>query len=320
MANPPLPPLSSLPFLGLLLLNLTTPLLTIRPAFASPRLMTPTAAQATVIPNAVTFNDQARLLGVALTQDSVAPGGVLTLRACWTALAPIAEDYTVFIHLIGAENSRPGERYTYPGLGRFPTSLWPVGEAFCDTYDVPIALWAAAPALDTLLVGLLDTASGVRLPSSVEPPAVAQVRVAPQRPPTSTPQHPLDARLGAAIHLSGYAASPELRSGVPFSVTLYWQADRDVLRDYKVFVQLLAADNTLLAQHDGIPRDGRYPTFVWRAGDVIPDTHTLVTDTLPAGPVRLIVGMYDALTLERLPVSGGAGGDFVQLYEGEVIP
>jgi len=281
--------------------------------------MTPAAAQATVTPTDLTFGDVARLLGIALARESVAPGGTLSLRACWTALAPITEDYTVFVHLIGAENSRPGERYTYPGLGRFPTSLWPVGQAFCDTYDVPVAPWAAAPELNTVLIGLLDAETGVRLPPSYDPPAVAQARVAPEKPPAIAPQHPLDARLGDAVTLRGYDASPELRSGAPLTVTLYWQAEHDVARDYKVFVHLLDADNTLVAQHDSLPRDGRYPTTAWRAGDLVPDAHTLVTDTLPPGqPLQLIVGMYDAATLERLPVAGG--GDFILLYEQQVIP
>jgi len=305
--------------MGLLSLNLAAPLLTIRPAFAPPQLMTPVAAQATVTSTDLTFGGVARLLGVSLTRDSVAPGGTLSLRACWTALAPIAEDYTIFVHLIGTENSRPGERYTYPGLGRFPTSLWPVGQAFCDTYDVPVAPWAAAPELVTVLIGLLDAETGVRLPPSYDPPAVAQMRLAPEKAPALTPHHPLDVRLGDAVTLRGYDTSPELRSGAPLTVTLYWQAEHAVAREYKVFVHLIAADNTLLAQHDGSPRDGRYPTAVWRAGDLVPDTHTLITDTLPVGqPLRLVVGMYDATTLERLPAS--TGGDFILLYEQQVLP
>ncbi len=37
------------------------------------------------------------------------------------------QGYTVFVHLVGQNDIRAGERCTYPGLGRFPTSLWPEG-------------------------------------------------------------------------------------------------------------------------------------------------------------------------------------------------
>lgn len=309
---------------GLIILSLLTPWLIIRPAFASPRLISPADAAATVQGVSLTYDfvseaaDAARLLGVSLDQTSVIPGGVLTVRACWEALAPMTQDYTVFVHLVGGNNERVAERHTYPGLGRFPTSLWPVGWAFCDVYRVPVEDWAPVPEMYDLVVGLYDTSTDERLiardPAGtvVGLSTLAWVRVVPEQPLAEIPDHPLDYRVGEQIALIGYRLSGPVQSGVPLTVTLYWRADERPAGDYIAFVHLLDESGNgggqPLAQHDCPPRYGRYPTSAWQAGDVVPDEHVLEVPTLPVGSrVHLAVGMYLPNTLERLPALGPDG-------------
>ena len=295
-------------------LSLLIPWTTLHPAFAPPRLLPPAEAAATVESAELTFGNSARLLGIALERPSVAPGGTLTVRACWEALAPMERDYTVFIHLLGREDARVAERYTYPGLGSFPTSLWPTGQAFCDLYRMRVEEWAPVPELYDLLIGLYDAPTDERLSARYPDgttagfPALTQVRVAPEQPLTVSPQHPLDYRLGQEISLTGYDLSGPIQSGTPLTITLYWRADEYPQGDYIAFVHLLDDADHLLAQHDGAPRYGRYPTPAWHPGDVIPDEHVLAIPTLTAGQrVRLMAGMYRADTLERLPVAGFDG-------------
>ncbi len=301
---------------GLILLSLLTPWLVIRPAFARPRLTAPTDAAATVQGTSLTYDNVARLLGISLEQTFVPPGGVLQVRACWEALAPMSQDYTVFVHLVGRNNERVAERHTYPGLGRFPTSLWPVGKAFCDIYRVPVEDWASIPELYDLTIGLYDASTGERLTArdpagnEVGLSTPARVRIAPEQPLSETPKHPLNYQVGEQITLIGYQLS-EPTSDAPLTVTLYWRADQPPARDYTVFVHLLSEENGQaqpLAQHDSPPRYGRYPTSAWQAGDVIPDEHVLNVPALSAGSrVRLAVGMYRPDTLDRLPVLGPDG-------------
>jgi hypothetical protein len=295
-------------------LSIATPFLVIRPAFAPPRLLPPSEAATTVGDVGFTYGDTARLLGVALDRPSVAPGGMLAVRACWEALVPMDWDYTVFIHLVGREGARIAERHTYPGLGRFPTSRWPVGRAFCDVYRLQVEEWAPAPELYDLEIGLYDLPSGERLVvrdssgAIVAFPTPTQVRVAPTRPIAISPQHPLGYRLGGEIALAGYDLSGPLQAGVPLTVTLYWRAEAPPQGNYAVFVHLLDESGQQVAQHDGLPRYGRYPTLAWHAGDVVPDEHVLdLPASLPAGRLHLAVGMYRPDTLERLPVVGPAG-------------
>jgi hypothetical protein len=55
-------------------------------------------------------------------------------------------------------------------------------------------------------------------------------------------------------------------------------------------------------QHDGPPVSGLKPTDQWLMGEVVADKHILTLDpSTPPGKYRLVVGMYDSVTLARLP-------------------
>jgi len=80
-----------------------------------------------------------------------------------------------------------------------------------------------------------------------------------------------------------------------------------------VFIHLLDATGQIVAQHDGQPRNGAYPTSVWDAGEVVADEHVLdLPADLPTGAYRLRVGWYLPGTGDRLPVAGD--GDSVELH------
>jgi len=127
-----------------------------------------------------------------------------------------------------------------------------------------------------------------------------------------SPQNALVADLGP-IRLLGFDMSRE-RSAA--HVTLYWQADERMDIGYTVFVQLLDGQGLVRAQADAVPRGGSYPTFWWLPGEVVADPVSL---ELPAGrpggeSYRLIAGLYDPATGDRLPVAE-TGLDYVELTE-----
>jgi hypothetical protein len=116
-------------------------------------------------------------------------------------------------------------------------------------------------------------------------------------------------QLGDFAELSGYRLETgELAVGRPFELTLYWRATNDVPLQtrYTVFTQLLAADGHLIAQHDGPPAGDSRPTTTWIGGEVIEDRHRLTFHDLAyTGPATLIVGLYDAETVVRVPTAQG---------------
>lgn len=92
-----------------------------------------------------------------------------------------------------------------------------------------------------------------------------------------------------------------------FSVDLVWLAEGGPApMDYTVFVQLIGADGQVLAQSDHMPRQGSNPTTAWVDGEYIVDDHWVRFKEVPTAPVegRLIVGMYDWQTGERVRVVG----------------
>ena len=124
------------------------------------------------------------------------------------------------------------------------------------------------------------------------------------------PQNPLGADFGP-IRLLGFDLS---RQRAAIDLTLYWQADELAKTGYTVFAQLLNGQGRVQAQADSVPRNGSYPTFWWLPGEVVADRLVL---ELPAGlpggePHRLIVGLYDPATAQRLPVVE-TGLDYVEL-------
>jgi hypothetical protein len=253
------------------------------------------------------YGDKARLLGYRVTPESVEAGEAVQVTLCWEALQAMDKDYTLFIHLLGQDNLRVAERTTFPGQGRFPTSLWPAGRAFCETLGMHVAPWAPAPELYALEVGLYDAANGQRLPVADEPPIVGLVRVTPHTDPPA-PVHDLSYELGGQIALVGYNSSTSPISSDTLTLTLYWHARQVPQGDYKVFVHLLDETGEIVAQDDAPPRGGRYPTRAWQPGDLVPDTHQLdLPAARPPGSYRLFVGMYHPQTGERLPAVGPQG-------------
>jgi len=137
--------------------------------------------------------------------------------------------------------------------------------------------------------------------------------------------HPLSAQLGG-VRLLGYDLKPAdgstpygPRAGVNLRVILYWQCVQSLDTSYTVFCHLVAADGTLGPQQDDLPCLGQCLTTSWVPGEVLIDEHTIALPAdVPPGPYTLFVGMYDAQTMQRVPVAGG--GDAVPAGIIDIVP
>jgi hypothetical protein len=88
-----------------------------------------------------------------------------------------------------------------------------------------------------------------------------------------------------------------------------WQPLRTFNHDLKIFVHLVDSGGSVLAQFDGQPQQGAYPTSQWIPGEVIVDLYPIsMPADPPAGPYRVFVGLYDEATMLRLPVAGDDAG------------
>ena len=96
--------------------------------------------------------------------------------------------------------------------------------------------------------------------------------------------------------------------GETITLTLQWEAWGSPSANYQVFVHLLGAEPQPVAQGDGPPLMGNYPTRVWAPGEVVTDPHPIVLPAdLAPGQYRLLVGMYDLETMARLARLDGEG-------------
>ena len=284
--------------------------------FAPPRLESPAkVSTACTAPADLRYDGLAQLLCAEVSPDRVAPGGQVSVTVCWTPLAPMDRDYTVFVHLIGPQESRVMERHTYPGLGKYPTSAWVPGEAFCDTYTGEVAGWAAAPIRYRVEVGLFDAETGNRLIAHaadghpLDPPVVGEISVVSRQNEPSDLAQPPPASFDDGITLTGSQMPGAAQPGSEVDVTLNWAATSTPTQDYVAFVHLWQpGDPSPLAQEDSQPRAGWYPTSVWRAGDLIPDVHTLrLPADLPPGVYPLWAGLYRPDDGTRLAAFGPDG-------------
>lgn len=117
-------------------------------------------------------------------------------------------------------------------------------------------------------------------------------------------QHPLQANLGGAVRLLGYAISANrVKAGDELKLTLYWQALEEMKTSYTVFVHLMDESGGIWGQKDNPPVGGTYLTTEWRAEEIVVDKYEIeVNPTTIPGEYTLEIGMYEWISGERLPI------------------
>jgi 4-amino-4-deoxy-L-arabinose transferase-like glycosyltransferase len=303
--------------------SIAVPFRYIRPAYAPPQRLEMAQVPAAVQDLNMAFGDELFLLGYTTPHDSVKAGGGLQIRLYWLARKRMEHDYTVTVSMVGRQGEQIGRVDSYPGGGNYPTRLWIPGEVIIDDYVMPISADAAAPTLGVVRLGVRANGGSDPLPAHDttgdalgDNPAIARLRVGSPVLRSYVPQREVKVGLGQQITLLGYdLQSEEPVPGDAWMVTLYWTATRTIEHDYTVFVHLVNESNEIVAQVDGQPVQGDYPTRLWRINEQVRDRHLLqIPEDLPAGEYSLRVGLYRLETADRLPVStGGVLADYVTL-------
>lgn len=128
-------------------------------------------------------------------------------------------------------------------------------------------------------------------------------------------------RFGETITLAGYDRDAEtLRPGDTLRLRFYWQAGATPADNYSLFIHLVPeVEYTVLSQADGAPAVPERPTLTWDMPNetIISPVFDLVVpaDTAP-GQYRILIGLYNFQTGQRLMVSSAAGdvlGDALEL-------
>ncbi|KAA3660238.1 MAG: hypothetical protein DWQ04_19975, partial [Chloroflexi bacterium] len=62
----------------------------------------------------------------------------INLTINWQSLAPMREDYTVFVQVLDAQDRLVGQVDAWPLQGTYPTSQWTPGETIADPYTIQL--------------------------------------------------------------------------------------------------------------------------------------------------------------------------------------
>ncbi|MFO7169417.1 MAG: hypothetical protein DIU80_015440, partial [Chloroflexota bacterium] len=137
-------------------------------------------------------------------------------------------------------------------------------------------------------------------------------------PEVAAPPQMPEARFAEAVRLRQIATEPaELRPGDAVRIEAEWSAEEPVGRQLLVFVHMLDAAGQVVAQFDGPPAP--LGTDAWQPGGVQRGRMAvLVPPGTPGGVYRLVTGLYDPATGERLLLPDGS--DTLPLTEVRVLP
>ncbi|MBI4789460.1 MAG: hypothetical protein HY782_20715 [Chloroflexi bacterium] len=237
-----------------------------------------------------------------ISSTSVIPGTSLNVTARWRALRDNLPAYTIRIRL--TQDQRViAESFGAPLDKAYPTDTWSRDEPVLDRWQLrvppdaaggPARLEIGVDGGKSLYVADIDVAAITR---TFQLPAV-----------TNRVQAPFG-NIGTLVAFD--VDRPEVSSAETVGLTLYWRAASAVDRDYAVFAQLLAADGHVIAQSDGAPAGGARPTRSWLMGEIVADRRELrFGDLTYRGDATLIVGLYDPISDERVPLAGGHDNAF----------
>jgi hypothetical protein len=298
------PRLPTLALGSLGLLALLSPLLVIRPAFQPPRPLTDAeVASLPALPVArFAVEGEAPVAELASAEPLARSHPVATLfpvKLCWRVLRPASENYTVLVHLVGPNDGVVSSRRTYPGLGRYPTQIWQPGNVFCDRVEIYINEGLEQTLVYRIEVAMLDETTGRRLQATGpdgQPQGIVFVGDV-LLEAAQTERLPLSGE-GPAVRLLDYDVPSRWQAGTTESFTLRWGVAEAVGADYQLFVHLRDRDTELpVAQADGAPLDGWYPTSWWAPDAVIVDGRSFpLPADVPPGRYQLVVGFYDLQT------------------------
>ncbi len=242
----------------------------------------------------------AELLSVTPIKQTLEPDSLLPVELCWRALHRVQEEYTVLVHIIGPGNSLISNRRTYPGLGRYPTSIWEPGTAWCDLIHILVTDQAVPRTLTYKIeVGILNPTLEDRLEvfsaagESIGAPFAADVLIL-----QDADNSMLSGTIDGEISLLDYEVEPNWSPNQENEFTLTWAISDTLAENYQIFVHLRDQDTgETVAQADGPPVDGWYPTSRWLPGTAIKDERRFdLPSSIDPGEFDLVVGFYNLET------------------------
>ena len=289
------------------LLTLATPFALIYPAYKPPPMPLPDNHHIPLISfpfPLATFGEgrsQIKLWRAAASPKSVLPGEDVRVELAYWGYLSMADDWSLFLHLVDDAGLIVAQLDTMPGGGLRPTSGWQNGLLF-DSYTVTIPKTAYTPTRARWRIGFYNHVNGERLLRAYGH-HYYQFGDLFLASPGGNPDLPvpLEVRFADNVALTGYRFSNRLPvPGEEMTVTLYWTATGPVAESYTVFAHLLTGSFEMYGGADLKPAP---PTNRWAAGETVQTVHTFtIPPDTPPGHYQIEIGLYTQPELRRLRV------------------
>lgn len=271
-----------------------------------------TIPEMALLPARVELRDGLQLDAYSIDRTDVMPGEEISIIVRWQVLRDELPKYQVRVQLV-RDNQTIAETTHAPVDDIFTTDQWRAREFVLDRFElrVPPDTSGGTTRLEIDIVG-----GRMIYLADIE---VAQVEHNFNPPTQICPARATFAGVGELVGCELPAGS--VASQNRLTTTLHWRANAKptIDRNYVVFVQLIASDGHLIAQSDATPARGQRPTRGWVDGEIVRDDHALEwIDPNYRGAAKLIVGIYDATTFERVLVQG-TGESAINLADIQII-
>jgi hypothetical protein len=239
------------------------------------------------------------------------PGDTLAVHLYWEALRDLDSYYVVVAQAGALSNPETviAQVDQLAGGSIYPTAVWRAGDRIDQEVRLRLADEVEMPGLYYVRVALrpYDALGDTPRLDLTGPDGTISTLITLETPlvvltPVGRTTHTTDVRFGDALILRGWDVVPQ---GNSLRVDLVWQARGPASPNLTVFVHVLGTDGSRLAQHDSIPANGNFPAWAWQ-DDLFVDSHWLDLPSLEGA--RLMIGVYDWTTGERLPVAGSPDG------------
>ena len=235
------------------------------------------------------------------------PGIPYWVPVYWQVGQHLEGNYNTLVQVIDSHEQKwdqgdyaAGET-SYPD---YPTAQWQPGDIVKDEFLIIPSKELPVPFSAQIWIGLYDPKTDQRLPTTLPDGSTADVL----KTETIAVTHSIPLTLPpGALQINATVGTAKLNAYTiqKQTLTLYWQAGEPMPQDGIVFIHLFDSQGNFVAGTDGRPRNGLYSTLAWQTGEGIVDEHLL--PTVPAGDYTIKIGMYAAVTQNRLTVTDAHG-------------
>jgi hypothetical protein len=243
------------------------------------------------------IGDGIGVISATLSTYALAQEGVLETEIIWGTRKAPSHEWTAYLALVG-ENGQEAQRSTFQPCSSWPTSKWGSDAIARGRGSLQVDPFVER-GVYTAVIGLTNPKTGRQAGAPV---AVGEVNVQAIERVFEVPEMEFEsgATFGDVLKLLGYDLQ---QSANQLTLTLHWQALRQMEESYKFFVHLVDVESgQVMVQADVIPYDWTYPTIWWIADEVVSDKITLPLENIELQDCQLEIGVYHANSGERLPL------------------